>query len=524
MPSTVSTSNEWAKSERELALEQQLQEKIINEEFKIWKKSVPLLYDFIHTFALDYPSTVFQWLPTYNQVDDEKVEVKFVYSINSINKIENSLNVASITLPSSIIQPIDLTLPSIGINTSNFKVSSKWKQNSESNTIEISPDGKTILSFNRDGIIHGYNLDNDNVLDYKYHKQVGYTLNWIDDEKFLSGSNDSQIALWQRNKPSTPIQLFKTHHGAVNGISSSDKNIFGSVSDDSTTQLFDLRSSTDTNPIINVENNFIQNAIKFHPNIKNLYATGGKDSVINLYDLRNYKTPFRKLFGHNDSIKQIEWDWNNPSTIVSSGLDSRIIFWNLENLDEDFTYPDTSASNATTSTNNVTETRRRYQQANKIDPCLKYIHGGHVGRINDFAIHPKIKNLFASVGDDKLLEIWKPKTLSVEEEEEHDDDDDEPEQIEEEIAKETAAAQEDIEVDEEEEDKDEVGEEEINDKEENAEDIKLNQYEVKEDDESNENAKSEIANGAGIAKKEDIGKDQGDEIIATDDGDVEVKE
>ncbi|KAG5418026.1 hypothetical protein I9W82_004355 [Candida metapsilosis] len=443
MPS--STTNEWAKAEKEIAQEQQLQEKITNEEFKIWKKTVPLLYDIIHTFALDHPSTIVQWLPKYQRVDnDNAVEVQFLLSSNSINALENSLELASMTLPSSLIGKSGAAIPADGIDTSNFKKLTKWKQNSVANALKLSPDGSTALCFNGDGIIHAYNLSSDKVVDYKYHKQSGFALDWIKNdtnaapEKFLSGGLDSQIALWQLDKPSTPIQLFKSHHGAINDISTSDVNIFGSVSDDSTTQFHDLRTpsigDTTTNPVIKLENKFIQNCIKFHPHVSTLYATAGKDNVVSLYDLRNYKQPFRKLFGHNASVRQLEWDKWNPQTLVSCGLDSRVLFWDLDNLEEDYTYPETG--NATTTT---TETsKRKTQQANKPDPCLKYVHGGHVGRINDFAIHPTIPNLFASVGDDRLLEVWKPKTLPVEEEEEEEDEveEDEVEEEEEEAKRE----------------------------------------------------------------------------------------
>ncbi|KAI5970717.1 hypothetical protein CANMA_000136 [Candida margitis] len=433
-----SSTNEWAKAEKEIVQDQQLQEKVTNEEFKIWKKTVPLLYDLIHTFALDHPSTIVEWLPKVENVDDDKVEVQFLLSSNTINAMENSLELASITLSSTLIGHDAISVPADGVDTSNFKRITKWKQNSVANALKLSPDGSTALSFNGDGIIHGYNLTSDIVVDYKYHKQSGFALEWIKDndnnsERFLSGANDSQIALWQLDKPSTPIQLFKSHHGAINDISTSDANIFGSVSDDSTTQIHDLRASSIAsggvgdyaNPAIKVDNKFIQNCIKFHPQINTLYATAGKDNVVSLYDVRNYKQPFRKLFGHNDAIRQLEWDWSNPSTLVSCGLDSRVIFWNLENLEEDYSYPDANANSSETS-------KRKNQQANKPDPCLKYVHGGHVGRINDFAIHPKIPHLFASVGDDRLLEIWKPKTLPVEEEEVDEEQEEEEEQKEEE--------------------------------------------------------------------------------------------
>ena len=39
------------------------QQQVINEEYKTWKKNAPLLYDFILTRALEWPTLTVQWLP-----------------------------------------------------------------------------------------------------------------------------------------------------------------------------------------------------------------------------------------------------------------------------------------------------------------------------------------------------------------------------------------------------------------------------------------------------------------------------
>lgn len=36
---------------------------MINEEYKIWKKNSPFLYDLVATHALEWPSLTVQWLP-----------------------------------------------------------------------------------------------------------------------------------------------------------------------------------------------------------------------------------------------------------------------------------------------------------------------------------------------------------------------------------------------------------------------------------------------------------------------------
>lgn len=40
-----------------------VQERVINEEYKIWKKNTALLYDVVITHALEWPSLTCQWLP-----------------------------------------------------------------------------------------------------------------------------------------------------------------------------------------------------------------------------------------------------------------------------------------------------------------------------------------------------------------------------------------------------------------------------------------------------------------------------
>lgn len=45
------------------AFDDAAEERIINEEYKIWKKNTPFLYDLVMTHALEWPSLTAQWLP-----------------------------------------------------------------------------------------------------------------------------------------------------------------------------------------------------------------------------------------------------------------------------------------------------------------------------------------------------------------------------------------------------------------------------------------------------------------------------
>uniref|UniRef100_A0A4W6FQQ2 Histone-binding protein RBBP4-like N-terminal domain-containing protein n=1 Tax=Lates calcarifer TaxID=8187 RepID=A0A4W6FQQ2_LATCA len=45
-----------------------VEERVINEEYKIWKKNTPFLYDLVMTHALEWPSLTAQWLPDVSRV------------------------------------------------------------------------------------------------------------------------------------------------------------------------------------------------------------------------------------------------------------------------------------------------------------------------------------------------------------------------------------------------------------------------------------------------------------------------
>jgi hypothetical protein len=47
----------------------------INEEYKVWKKNSPFLYDLVMTHALEWPSLTVQWLNDVNRTNDREVSV-----------------------------------------------------------------------------------------------------------------------------------------------------------------------------------------------------------------------------------------------------------------------------------------------------------------------------------------------------------------------------------------------------------------------------------------------------------------
>mmetsp|Transcript_14488 Transcript_14488/g.46829 ORF Transcript_14488/g.46829 Transcript_14488/m.46829 type:complete len:119 (+) Transcript_14488:2633-2989(+) len=75
-----------------------MQMKVIHEEYKIWKKNAPFLYDLIMTHALEWPSLTIQWIPD-PQRSSENVAQKLVLGTHTSNGEQNYLMIASIKLP-----------------------------------------------------------------------------------------------------------------------------------------------------------------------------------------------------------------------------------------------------------------------------------------------------------------------------------------------------------------------------------------------------------------------------------------
>ncbi len=48
------------------------QERLIQEEYTIWKKNTPFLYDLVTTTALEWPSLTCQWMPEFKVRSDKR--------------------------------------------------------------------------------------------------------------------------------------------------------------------------------------------------------------------------------------------------------------------------------------------------------------------------------------------------------------------------------------------------------------------------------------------------------------------
>jgi histone-binding protein RBBP4 len=87
-----------AKEEEEYRDE--MEERLVNEEYKIWKKNTPFLYDLVITHAMEWPSLTVQWLPDRQEPASKDYSVqKLILGTHTSDNEPNYLMLAEVQLP-----------------------------------------------------------------------------------------------------------------------------------------------------------------------------------------------------------------------------------------------------------------------------------------------------------------------------------------------------------------------------------------------------------------------------------------
>jgi len=75
------------------------QEKVVNEEYKVWKKNSPFLYDLVVTHALMWPTLTVQWFPDVQVKENTKTH-RLLVGTHTSQSQQNFLQIMQVSLPS----------------------------------------------------------------------------------------------------------------------------------------------------------------------------------------------------------------------------------------------------------------------------------------------------------------------------------------------------------------------------------------------------------------------------------------
>ncbi|KAK2570543.1 Histone-binding protein RBBP7 [Acropora cervicornis] len=353
-----------------------VEERIINEEYKIWKKNTPFLYDLVMTHALEWPSLTVQWLPDVTKPEGKDYCVHRLILGTHTSDEQNHLVIASVQVPNDDAQ----------LDTSHYD-SEKGARYMPQNACIIATKTPTADVLVFDYTKHPSKPDPNGEcrpdIRLKGHSKEGYGLSWNPNlnGNLLSASDDFTVCLWdisniakafmyrteyKEAKTMDASRIFTGHTAVVEDVSWHllHDSLFGSVADDHKLMIWDTRATNSSKATHTVDAHTAE--------------------TVALWDLRNLKLKLHSFESHKDEIFQVQWSPHNETILASSGTDRRLHVWDLSKIGEE----------------------QSSEDAEDGPPELLFIHGGHTAKISDFSWNPNEAWVICSVSEDNIMQVW----------------------------------------------------------------------------------------------------------------------
>jgi len=387
------------------------EEDIIGEEYKVWKKNTPFLYDLVLTHALEWPTLTVDWLP--DKTDGERFsKQRMLAGTHTSDSEQNYLLVVECNLPNEDTE-IDVrkyddetgtTSGGYGGNDEvKIEITQRICHDGEVNRARHMPQQPNIVATKTvSANVCVFDLDKHPArpeesgahpeMLLKGHTKEGYGLSWstLNKGKLLSGSDDNKVCIWDVDTANTTqdaTTIFTGHTDVVEDVCwhMHSEQWFGSVGDDKMMMIWDTRNNNTAKPAHSVAAHQAEiNCIHFNPKNEFTILTGAADKVVALWDLRNLSKKLHEFQGHTAEIIQVRWAPFNESIFASCGADRRCHIWDLSKIGEE----------------------QDPQDAEDGPPELLFIHGGHTSKISDFAWNTNEEWVISTVAEDNILQVW----------------------------------------------------------------------------------------------------------------------
>jgi histone-binding protein RBBP4 len=394
--------------------QENIEEQIINEEYKIWKKNSPFLYDTLYSHCFTWPSLTVEWFPNKDipQNSDFSLQ-KLLVGTHTSGEDQNYLQVMKVKLPLED-KPIDNSEYADNVNDANGLGQSGDKQRidlelkinhtGEVNRARYMPQMPNIVATKT-------TTGDINVFDYhkhprtpegsevkpqmvlKGHEKEGYGMCWNPNSQgmLLSGADDNKIYIWNLENASmngdelAPLLELKEHESVVEDVCwhKFKDNIFGSVSDDKRLKIWDTKSPANSIFTVDAHTEEIL-SLDFSPFNDNLLVTSSVDKTVAMWDMRSLKECVHVFKSHKDEVNCVKFSPHHEALFASGSSDRRIIVWDFSRIQDELPEEDLKDG----------------------PPEMLFLHGGHTSKISDLDWNKNEKLMLASVAEDNIIQIW----------------------------------------------------------------------------------------------------------------------
>ncbi|XP_044509799.1 WD-40 repeat-containing protein MSI3-like [Mangifera indica] len=376
----------------------------VEEEFSVWKKNTPFLYDLIVSHPLEWPSLTVHWVPSSSPqpypADPTFIVHKLVLGTHTSDDNPNFLMIADAVLPTKESES------NIDGKTENpvipkVEISQKIRVDGEVNRARCMSQNPNLIGA-KTSSCEVYLFDCNKQAEKKQdgcepdlrlrgHDKEGYGLSWspFKEGYLVSGSHDHKICLWDvsalaQDKVLDALHIYEAHESVVEDVSwhLKNENLFGSAGDDCQLMIWDLRTNQTQQRIKAHEKEV--NYLSFNPYNEWVLATASSDTTVCLFDMRKLTVPLHVLSSHTEEVFQVEWDPNHETVLASSADDRRLMVWDLNRIGDEQLELD----------------------AEDGPPELLFSHGGHKAKISDFSWNKNESWVISSVADDNTVQVW----------------------------------------------------------------------------------------------------------------------
>uniref|UniRef100_A0A8C6QN67 Histone-binding protein RBBP4-like N-terminal domain-containing protein n=1 Tax=Nannospalax galili TaxID=1026970 RepID=A0A8C6QN67_NANGA len=297
--------------------EDTVEEHVINDENKIWKKNTPCLYDL----------AMAHWRPGVTKPEGKDYALHWLELGTHTSDEQNHLLVAPVHIPNDNAQFDASHCDSDkgefgGFGSVIEKIECKIKINHEGevNRAHYMPQNPHIIATetpSSDVLVFDYTIYPDKPdpsgecnpdLRLRGHQKEGHDIN--------AGPKEDKIV--------DAKAIFTGHSAVVEDVAWHllHESLFGSVADDQKLKIWDTRSNTTSKPSHLVDAHTTEvNCLSFNPYSKFILATGSENKAVALWDLCNLKLKLHTFEFHKDEIFQVHWSPHNETILASSGTD-----------------------------------------------------------------------------------------------------------------------------------------------------------------------------------------------------------